>query len=67
MTKQKTVEVTGYWIDEPEHIFDVTVALGTWDGVEDAQDESIFYYMDNEPLTIGSIISEGFIVKQIGE
>jgi hypothetical protein len=27
----------------------MTVALGEWDGVEDAEDERIFYYLDGEP------------------
>lgn len=60
-------KVTGYWIDEPQHIFEVKVALTEWNGIEDAEDEEIFYYMDNEPLTVGCTISEGFVVTSIEE
>jgi hypothetical protein len=49
------------------HFFDVTIALGSWDEQEDAEDESIFYYMDNEPLEVGVIISDGFLVTHIEE
>ena len=27
----------------------MTVALGEWDGIEDAEDERIFYYLDGKP------------------
>ena len=47
------------------HFFDVEIALGSWDGQEDAEDERIFYYMDNEPLELGVIISDGFLVTYI--
>jgi hypothetical protein len=33
--------------------------------VEDHWDESIFYYMDNQPLQVGSVIAEDFIVTEI--
>jgi hypothetical protein len=59
--------VTGYWTAEPQHIFTVKVALGEWDGIEDAEDDTVFHYMDNEPLTVGCTISEGFIVNSIIE
>jgi hypothetical protein len=47
--------------------FDVLVALGSWDEVEDADDERIFFYMDGEPLAVGTIISEDFVVTHIKE
>jgi hypothetical protein len=53
--------------DRKVHFMEVKVALGEWDGVEDHADESIFYYMDNEPLEEGTIIAEDFIVVNIYE
>ncbi len=47
------------------HFFNVTIALGSWDEKEDAEDERIFYYMDGEPLEIGVILSDGFVVTHI--
>ena len=57
--------VTVHWIDAPHHSFTVKVALGSWDGYNDADDEQIFYYMDGEPLIVGSTIAEGFVVTNI--
>ena len=65
--KYKHKMVAGYWIDAPQHVFTVKVALTEWNGVEDAEDETVFHYMDNEPLTVGCIISEGFVVTSIEE
>jgi hypothetical protein len=47
------------------HFFDVEIALGSWDEQEDAEDERIFFYMDDKPLEIGMIISDGFLVTYI--
>lgn len=47
------------------HFFDVTIALGSWDEEDDAEDESIFYYMDGEPLEMGMILTDGFVVTRI--
>jgi hypothetical protein len=47
--------------------FDVKIALGWWNEKEDAEDESIFFYMDSEPLQVGTIISEHFLVTHIEE
>ena len=46
---------------------EVTIALGWWNEKEDAEDESIFFYMDSEPLQVGTIISETFVVTHIEE
>ena len=46
--KHKTIVVDGYWIDNNEPFSGMVVALGEWDGVEDAEDERIFYYLDGE-------------------
>lgn len=46
-------------------IYDVKIALGSWDGEEDAEDESIWFYMDGLPLEIGSVLGEGFVIIDI--
>ena len=70
MNKYTTKNCTVYDIfDDSDsgmrHSFDVTIALGSWDEVEDAEDERIFYYMDGEPLKVGMIVSDGFLVTHI--
>jgi hypothetical protein len=67
MTTKYTIKVcSGYWDDEPDRLLSgVRVALESWDEMEDHWDESIFYYMDNRPLQVGSMIAEGFIVTEI--
>ena len=60
--KYKTVGCEGYWADEPDRIFSVNIALGSWDGVEDAEDEGIFHYMDGEPLELGTNLADGFVI-----
>jgi hypothetical protein len=47
------------------HFFDVEIALGSWDGQEDEEDQRIFFYMDGEPLEIGMILTDGFVVTYI--
>ena len=70
MSKYETKLCTVYDIhDNHDNLkcawYDVTVALGSWDGEADAEDERIFFYMDGEPLKRGMIISEGFLVTAI--
>jgi hypothetical protein len=65
MRKYETVECEGYWEDEPDNIYSVTVALGEWDGIEDAEDETIFFYADGEPLEVGAILADNFVVTEI--
>lgn len=65
--KYDTVIARGFWEGEPNRLFDMPVALGSWDGVADAEDEGIFYYMDGSPLTVGSVIAENFVVVEIDE
>jgi hypothetical protein len=69
MTTKYTIKVcSGYWDDEPDRILNgVNVALEAWDGVEDFEDESVFFYMDNQPLQVGAVIAEGFTVTEIWE
>ena len=57
------VEIEGHWIDEPTSAVTALVSLGSWDGVED--DQRIFYYMDGEPLTEGSVIALDFVVDRV--
>jgi len=72
MSKYKTKYCTGFWLpDDPltrkVHFCGVEIALGSWDEDEDAEDEGIFFYMDGEPLEVGMIISDGFVVVDIEE
>lgn len=66
--KYRTVYCDGYWGDDPSKtIYEVKIALDAWDEVEDAEDESIFYYMDGEPLTVGTVLDDGFVITEVGE
>jgi hypothetical protein len=56
--------VMGYWTDAPI-LTQVCVALEEWDGVEDAEDEGIFYYMDGKPLAPGMTIAGNFVVTGV--
>jgi hypothetical protein len=69
MSNKYTIKIcSGYWVDEPTIVFKgVRVALESWDEVEDHEDESVFFYMDNEPLRVGSVIAESFTVTEIEE
>ena len=68
MRKYETRDCEGYWKDEPERIlYPIRIALSEWDGVEDDEDQDIFYYMDGEPLSVGMVISDGFVITEIYE
>lgn len=67
MSKYTTKNVSGHWEETPENILNVTIAMEEWDGVEDHHDNEIFYYMDGEPLTIGAIVGDGFVITEIEE
>lgn len=43
----------------------VDISLDAWDGVEDYEDETIFFYMDGQPLEVGSVLDDGFVIVQI--
>jgi hypothetical protein len=47
--KYETVSASGFWTDNGEPFEDMRVALGSWDGIEDAEDEDIFFYLDGAP------------------
>ena len=67
MNKYTTKTASGYFDDEPDNIYNVTIALEEWDGVEDHEDEGIFFYMDNEPLIIGAIVADSFVITGVDE
>ena len=72
MPKYKTKYCQGFWLpDDPtaRHVdfMTVKIALDSWDEEEDAEDQSIFFYMDGEPLEEGLIISDGFVITNIEE
>ena len=46
--KYETVSASGYWNDTKKPFIDMRVALGSWDEVEDSEDESIFFYLDGQ-------------------
>jgi hypothetical protein len=45
--------------------YQVDIALGSWDEVEDEEDRNIFFYMDGEPLEVGLILDDGFVIVDI--
>jgi hypothetical protein len=68
--KYDTIKATGFWLpDSPTessvHFMDVIIATGSWDEIEDSDDERIFFYMDGKELNEGDIISEGFVIVEI--
>jgi hypothetical protein len=70
--KYQTYKCTGFWLpDDPSaksvSFMDVYVAKGSWDEIEDADDERIFFYMDGVELNEGDIISDGFVITEIHE
>lgn len=65
-TKLCTVfDITDIPLSGKVNFYNVTIALGSWDEEEDEEDESIFYYMDGEPLEVGMILTDGFVVTRI--
>lgn len=49
--KYKTYFADGYWKDNNERFSNMCVATGEWDGIEDAEDEYIFFYLEgSEPI-----------------
>jgi hypothetical protein len=40
----------GYWTDTKAPFTGMVVSDGTWDGLEDAKDERIFFYTDGLPV-----------------
>lgn len=72
MPKYRTKNCSGFWLpDDPSankvDFYDVKIGLDSWDEEEDAEDESIFYYMDGKPLEVGMIFGDGFVITHIEE
>lgn len=72
MIKYKTKNCTIFYLPhDPKakkvDFYDVTIALDSWDESEDAEDEQIFFYMDGQPLEVGMILGDGFVVTNIEE
>ena len=70
MSKYQTKKCTGFWLPDDDtaskvRIVDVWIALDSWDEEEDEEDQSIFFYMDGEPLEEDLIISDGFVITHI--
>ena len=65
--KYQTKCCEGYWEDEPSNIYSVNIALGDWDGKEDHADEKVFFYMDGEPLMVGAVVADSFVITTIEE
>jgi hypothetical protein len=72
MLKYETRNCTIFYLPENPtarkvDFYSVKIALGSWDEEEDHEDEGIFYYMDGQPLEVGMILSDGFVVTEIEE
>lgn len=65
--KYQIRECEGHWLDDPESVYAVRIALDEWDGIEDSEDQEIFYYMDGSSLEVGTVVSEGFLITNIEE
>ena len=67
MSQKYTVKTcSGYWADSPlRELSGVRIALEEWDGIDDLEDAGIFYYMNNEPLEVGTIVAGSFTVSHI--
>jgi hypothetical protein len=49
MPKYETMYAHGYWNDTKESLNYMVITNDSWDGIEDAEDEGIFYYLDGVP------------------
>ncbi len=67
MPKYEIKHCEGYWEDEPDNIYSVAIALGEWDGEEDYADEQIFFYTDGEPLVVGAVVADSFVITSVEE
>lgn len=68
--KYQTWKCRGFYLPTDPTIasvgfMDVLIAKECWDGIEDSDDEKIFYYADNQELQIGDIVSDGFVLIEI--
>jgi hypothetical protein len=68
--KYQTMKCRGFYLPTDPTIssvgfMDVLIAKGSWDEIEDSDDEKIFYYADNQELQVGDIVSDGFVLIEI--
>ena len=64
--KYKYIEASGYFDEQTNNVFNVKIATEGWDGKCNYDDETIFYYLDNdETIKEGDTISDGFIITKI--
>lgn len=50
MSKYTKHYVNGFWHDDGTKFEGMCVANEVWDGIEDAEDEQVFYYLDGKPI-----------------
>ena len=73
MSKYITKHCRGFFMPKLEannvrvvvNFYQVDIALGSWDEVEDDEDRNIFFYMDGQPLEVGLILDDGFVIVDI--
>jgi hypothetical protein len=70
MMKYQTKHCRGFFMPKLDTVrvvdfYQVDIALGSWDEVEDDEDRNIFFYMDGEPLEVGLILDDGFVIVDI--
>jgi hypothetical protein len=68
--KYQTMKCRGFYLPTDPTIsavgfMNVLIAKGSWDEIEDSDDEKIFYYADNQELQVGDIVSDGFVLIEI--
>ena len=68
--RYETMKCRGFWLPtdptaKTVGFMDVLIARGSWDEVDDTDDEKIFHYMDGYDLQVGDIVSDGFVVIEI--
>lgn len=73
MAKYRVAVCRGFHVEDLEsdankvHLMEVKVSPDSWDEVEDAEDEGIFFYTDGEPVVDGMVldVGKGFVVTEV--
>lgn len=73
MAKYRKVLVRGFCAEDLKstsnrvQFMTVNISPDSWDEVEDAEDESIFFYTDGEPVIEGMVldVGDGFVVTEV--
>lgn len=60
----KIQTVDGHWLDD-DTVYTVSVSSESWNGIEDDEDASIFFYTDGDPIEVGDIIAGDFVITKI--